>query len=156
MNGLKKIFNSGIRLGAKITGFSEQFVLFLVMGGINTLFYYGMYSLLLYVGVLYAAAVVIATVCGVLFNFQTFGKVVFKNFQARLLGRFVCVYAILCMANIVGLKALERIGLADKYVAGAVLTLPVALLGYFLNKTFVFNREKSESGNPQIPTGDPD
>ena len=40
MKTLKAIFYRGIRLGMKITGFSEQFVLFLVMGGINTLFYF--------------------------------------------------------------------------------------------------------------------
>jgi len=156
MKKIKALFDWGIHLGMKITGFSEQFLLFLVMGGINTLFYYGLYSLLIYTGVFYAAAVVIATVCGVLFNFQTFGRVVFKNFQTRLLGRFIGVYVILCLANIAGLKLLELIGLENKYIAGAVLVLPVALLGYVLNKTFVFNTKEAESGNRQIPTDDPD
>ena len=77
MKKLKDLFYWGIHLGVKITGLSEQFILFLVMGGVNTLFYYSLYSLLIYIGVFYAAAVVIATVCGVLFNFQTFGRVVF-------------------------------------------------------------------------------
>lgn len=156
MKTLKAIFYRGIRLGMKSTGFSEQFVLFLVMGGINTLFYYGLYSLLIYAGLFYAAAVVIATVCGVLFNFQTFGRVVFKNFQRRLLGRFIGVYVVVCGANIAGLKLLETAGLVNKYIAGAVLVLPVSLLGYVLNKTFVFNRKGEKSGNPQTPTGDPD
>ena len=156
MKKLKALFYWGIRLGMKITGFSEQFVLFLVMGGVNTLFYYSLYSFLIYIGVFYAAAVVIGTVCGVLFNFQTFGRVVFKNFQLRLLMPFVGVYTVVCAANIAGLKLLELIGLENKYIAGAVLVLPVALLGYVLNKTFVFNSKESESGNPQIPTGDPD
>ena len=156
MKKLKALFDRGIRLGMKITGFSERFVLFLVMGGINTLFYYSLYSLLIYTGIFYAAAVVIATVCGVLFNFQTFGRVVFKNFQLRLLGRFVGVYTVVCLANIAGLKLLDLTGLENKYIAGAVLVLPVALLGYVLNKTFVFKTKKSESGNPQIPTGNPD
>ena len=140
----------------KITGFSEQFVLFLVMGGINTLFYFSLYSFLIYIGVFYAAAVVIGTVCGVLFNFQTFGRVVFKNFQLRLLMPFVGVYTVVCAANIAGLKLLELIGLENKYIAGAVLVLPVALLGYVLNKTFVFSGKESESGNLQIPTGESD
>ena len=95
MKKLKELFFGGIRLGMKITGFSEQFVLFLVMGGINTVFYYALYSLLIYAGLHYAVAVGIATVCGVLFNFQTFGRVVFKDFQRRLLGRFIGVYGIL-------------------------------------------------------------
>lgn len=156
MKQLKALFYWGIRLGMKITGFSEQFVLFLVMGGINTLFYFSLYSLLIYIGVFYAAAVVIATVCGVLFNFQTFGRVVFKNFQLRLLIPFIGVYTVVCLTNIAGLKLLEFVGLVNKYIAGAVLVLPVALLGYVLNKTFVFSRKESESGNPQNPTGESD
>lgn len=150
MKKLKELFFWGIRLGMKITGFSEQFVLFLVMGGINTVFYYALYSLLIYAGVHYAAAVGIATVCGVLFNFQTFGRVVFKDFQMRLLGRFVGVYVVVYAANVAGLKILETAGLENKYIAGAVLVLPVALLGYVLNKTFVFNRSKSEFENQPL------
>lgn len=156
MKKLKELFFWGIRLGMKITGFSEQFVLFLVMGGINTVFYYALYSLLIYAGLHYAAAVGIATVCGVLFNFQTFGRVVFKDFQMRLLGRFVGVYVIVYAANVAGLKILETAGLENKYIAGAVLVLPVALLGYVLNKTFVFNRPKPQSGNPPPATGGQD
>ena len=154
MKKLKALFYWGIHLGMKITGFSEQFVLFLVMGGVNTLFSFSLYSLLLYIGVFYAAAVVISTVCGVLFNFQTFGRVVFKNIQLRLLVPFIGVYVVVCTANIVGLKLLELVGLENKYIAGAVLILPTALLGYVLNKTFVFKKERS-SENPQIQTGDP-
>lgn len=153
---LKVLFGRGIRLGTRLTGLSEQFILFLAMGGINTLFYYSLYSLLIYIGLFYAAAVVIATVCGVLFNFQTFGRVVFKDFQMRLLGRFVCVYAVVCAANIAGLRLLEYVGLVNKYIAGAVLVLPVALLGYVLNKTFVFNRKASERKNPPLPKGNSD
>lgn len=156
MKKIKGLFFRGIRLGMKITGFSEQFILFLVMGGVNTLFYFSLYSLLIYIGLNYAVAVVAATVCGVLFNFQTFGRVVFKNFQFRLLWRFVGVYVVVCGANIAGLKLLEIVGLVNKYIAGAVLVLPVALLGYVLNKMFVFNRKESESENQQISTENPD
>lgn len=152
MKKLKELFFWGVRLGMKITGFSEQFILFLIMGGINTLFYFSLYSLLIYVGLHYAAAVAVATVCGVLFNFQTFGRVVFKDFQTRLLGRFVGVYAVVYTANVAGLKLLEIAGLSDKYIAGAVLVLPVALLGYVLNKTLVFNRSKQQPENPQSKT----
>lgn len=152
MKKLKDLFFWGVRLGMKITGFSEQFILFLVMGGVNTVFYYSLYSLLIYMGLHYAAAVAAATVCGVLFNFQTFGRVVFKDFQPRLLGRFIGVYIVVYIANVAGLKLLEMVGLTDKYIAGAVLVLPVALLGYILNKTFVFNRPKLQSGNPPLLT----
>ena len=148
MNLLKKTFYAFVHLIMKTTGFSERFVLFLFMGGINTLFYYALYSILIYTGFHYAAAVGIATVCGVLFNFQTFGRVVFKDFHLALLWRFVCVYVVVYIVNVVGLKLLELVGLTDKYIAGGVLVLPMALLGYFLNKTFVFNRSKSRRENP--------
>ena len=150
----KALFDLGIRLAMKITGFSERFVLFLVMGGVNTAFSYSLYSLLIYSGVYYPVAVVVSTVCGVLFNFQTFGRVVFKDFRLRLLGRFFGVYAIVCGTNIAGLKLLEMAGLVDKYIAGAVLILPMAMLGYTLNRTFVFNRKEPEAGNRPLPTGD--
>lgn len=153
MKKIKDLFFQGVRLGMKITGFSERFILFLIMGGVNTVFYYSLYSLLIYAGAHYAAAVGAATVCGVLFNFQTFGRVVFKDFQPRLLGRFVGVYVVVYAANVAGLKLLELCGLADKYAAGAVLVLPVALLGYALNRTFVFNRSERPSGNPPPATG---
>ena len=156
MKKLKTLFYWGIHLGMKITGLSEQFILFLVMGGINTLFYYCLFSSLIYVGLYYVTAVVIATVCGVLFNFQTFGRVVFKNFQLRLLGRFICVYIVVCAANIAGLRLLELVGLMNKYIAGAILVLPIALLGYVLNKTFVFKHKGAESENPPIPTAGQD
>ncbi len=139
---MKKLFYWGIGLGVKITGLSEQFILFLVMGFINTVFYYALYSLLIYLNLHYSFAVVIATVCGVIFNFHTFGKVVFKDFQMSLLPRFIGVYLVVCSANVLGLKGLELLGLDNKYIAGAVLVLPVALLGYILNKTFVFNQSK--------------
>lgn len=144
----RELFYWGVHLIMKITGFSEQFVLFLIMGGINTLFYYGLYSLLIFMGLHYSAAVVIGTVCGVLFNFQTFGRVVFKNCQFRLLGRFIGVYTIVCSVNIVGLKLLEIAGLPNKYIAGAIMVLPCALLGYVLNKTFVFNQPKCKLQSP--------
>lgn len=148
----KRLFFRGVSIAAKVTGLSEQFVSFLIMGGVNTVFYYALYSLLIYAGLHYAAAVAIATVCGVLFNFQTFGRVVFKNFQTRLLGRFAAVYAVVYLANVAGLAALERGGLADKYLAGAVLVLPVAMLGYVLNRTFVFNRPAASRENQPRPT----
>ena len=68
------------------------------------------------------------------------------------LGRVIGVYVVLCLANIAGLRLLELVGLVNKYIAGAVLTLPVALLGYVLNRTFVFSRKVPESENQPLPT----
>ena len=40
----KRLFFRGVSIAAKVTGLSEQFVSFLIMGGVNTVFYYVLYS----------------------------------------------------------------------------------------------------------------
>lgn len=122
----------------RLTGMSERFLLFLIAGGVNTVFYYALYAALIRAGLPYPAAVVSATACGVVFNFNTFGRFVFKQFEKRLVFKFIAVYIVLALTNIAGIRLFELCGVPNRYVAGAALTLPVALLGYFLNKTFVF------------------
>lgn len=114
-----------------------QFVRFLVIGLLNTLFGYGCFVLLLYLGLHYALALLIATVIGILFNFITTGRLVFRSGANHLLLRFVGVYLAVYTVNVAGLKALSQLGWSG-YMSGAVLLLPVAALSYFLNKKFVF------------------
>lgn len=114
-----------------------QFVRFLVIGLLNTLFGYGCFVLLLYLGLHYALALLIATVIGILFNFMTTGRLVFRSDANHLLLRFVGVYLAVYTVNVAGLKALSQLGWSG-YMSGAVLLLPVAALSYFLNKKFVF------------------
>ncbi|HAW33356.1 MAG TPA: polysaccharide biosynthesis protein GtrA [Alphaproteobacteria bacterium] len=155
MTPLKKLFFAGVALAVEITGFSERFVLFLIAGGVNTMFYYGVYALLIWLKTPYPVAVVLATACGVAFNFNTFGRFVFKQFETRLIFRFAGVYAVVASVNIAGIKLLELCGVSNRYVAGALLTLPAALLGYVLNGTFVFNRPAAlpeSRPNPTNPT----
>ena len=56
----------------------------------------------------------------------------------RLLGKFFGVYGIVYGCNVLGLKCLDRVGITNMYIAGAILVLPLALLGFCLNKKWVF------------------
>lgn len=120
----------------------RQFILFLAVGVLNTAFGYGCFALLLYIGLHYSMAALLGTVIGVLFNFCTTGRIVFRNANNRLLLRFIGVYIAGYCFNLLGLRVLVAAGVGP-YGGGALLLLPAALLSYFLMRRFVFAGEPS-------------
>lgn len=114
-----------------------RFVRFLLIGVVNTLFGYGCFALLLYLGLHYSVALSLGTIIGVLFNFKTTGYFVFKSKDNRPVLHFFAVYSIVFLVNLAGLKIFSSVGI-DPYFGGALLVLPMAALAYILNKTFVF------------------
>ena len=122
--------------------FNIRFIRFLFVGGINTLFGYGVYSLLIVFGLHYSISLFIATAIGVLFNFKTTGIFVFKNKDNWLIIRFIAVYAVVYCVNVLAISGLKKVG-ANEYTAGAIMLLPVAVLSYFLNSLFVFQKLRS-------------
>lgn len=116
----------------------HRFAKFLLVGAINSLFGYGCFALFLYAGLHYALALLLATICGVLFNFKSTGAFVFGSHDNRLIFRFIATYAVIYFINASGVGLFSNIGLTP-YVGGAILILPMAVLAYILNKRFVFN-----------------
>ena len=55
----------------------RKFVRFLLVGVLNTLFGYFSFATLIIIGLDYKLAALLATIIGVLFNFQTTGRLVF-------------------------------------------------------------------------------
>ena len=110
---------------------------FLLIGGVNTLFGYCAYAVLLFVGLHYAAAALLGTVAGVVFNYFTTGGLVFEHLSRGALVRFVLTYVGIYLVNVAGLAALVRLGV-DAYVGGLVLILPMAGVSYLLMSRFVF------------------
>ncbi|WP_342116722.1 GtrA family protein [Pseudoduganella sp. OTU4001] len=116
----------------------NEIVRYLAVGVLNTLFGYGCFSVLLYLGLHYSVASLLATVLGVLFNFKSFGQLVFNSRDNSRFVRFVGVYLLAYLVNVAALALLTRMGL-NAYAAGAVLLLPMAALTYILHKRFVFH-----------------
>lgn len=114
-----------------------SFPRFVAVGLLNAAFGYGAYSLLLWVGVHYSLAALGATVLGVLFNFKSTGVLVFSSHDNTLIFRFVGVYIVVYAAQVAALALLIALGL-NAYVAGLLLLPGLALLSYFLLRSFVF------------------
>lgn len=111
---------------------------FLVVGAVNTIFSYIVYAILILVGTHYSLATLISTVLGVIFNFFTTGRIVFRNMDNKRFISFIFVYAITYLVNILLLRWLIDGLTMEKLLAGALVTLPVALLSYFLNAKLTF------------------
>ena len=116
---------------------SILFYKYLLIGGVNTVFGYSVFAFLLFFGTHYSLAVLMATILGILFNFQTYGRFVFKNHSWSLLGRFVFVYTTIYLANITLLLVFDLF-VSNLYISGAMTTPIIAYLGYILNKRHVW------------------
>ncbi len=124
------------------TIWSIRFVRFLFVGGLNTLFSYVIYAILILLNVHYTLATLISTILGIIFNFFTTGSIVFRNRKLSLMLRFFLVYGFTYLVNILLLSFFET-KQVDMLIAGAIVTLPVALLSYFLNAKLVFRESKA-------------
>ncbi len=120
-----------------------QLILFLFVGGVNTLFSYGVYAFFIFIGLPYYLAVLLATCIGVLFNFMTTGRIVFKNSNSTLIFKFMGVYAFLYFLNIGMLKILLFFS-DNLYLNGLITVFPLAVLSFVMNKFLVF-RERYET-----------
>ncbi|MGE5472456.1 MAG: GtrA family protein [Bacteroidota bacterium] len=118
--------------------FNHRFVRFVLVGLVNSIFGYGIFAILLYAGLHYSLALLLATILGVLFNFKSTGSLVFGSHDNRLIFRFVGSYVVVYFFNYMGIEALSRLGVIP-YIGGAILVLPMAVLAFLINKRFVFN-----------------
>ena len=116
------------------------FIKFLIVGGLNTAFGYIIFALFIWLGAHYSLASFLSTVLGIIFNFFTTGRLVFKNKDNSLIFRFFTVYGINYLINITFIWLITLCGYHNMYVIGIVLVLPCAMISYVLMKLFVFGR----------------
>ncbi|MCM1531230.1 MAG: GtrA family protein [Bacteroides sp.] len=126
----------------------KKLIRFFLVAGLNTLFGWCVFSLLrLLVTDNRNIAALIGQIIGILFNFKTYGSIVFKNGKYYLLPRFIAVYVIMYFANIGGMAVLDHFLEISDYVNAAVMSIPVGFLGFVLNKLFVFERSQEKQDN---------
>ncbi|MEG1572940.1 MAG: GtrA family protein [Bacteroidales bacterium] len=124
-----------------------RIIRFFLVAGLNTLFGVSVYFILRYSGLHYAVAALLGQIISVLFNFKTYGTLVFKNKDNYLIFRFIAVYAFLYLCNITGIWIFKQIYPTNEYmdyIAAVILVIPIGFLGYILNKTFVYHTKKSQ------------
>jgi len=115
----------------------EEFTKFIFVGVLNTIVGYSFYALFIYLGFDYKVSVFLATVLGVLFNFQTIGRLVFNRYNNRLLFKFVSVYVVVYFVGITIIKIGKSYGF-DDYLAGFIAVFPNAIISFVLNRFYVF------------------
>lgn len=115
----------------------KQFLNYLVVGVFNTLFGYFVFACLIYLGLHYSFALLIATVLGVLFNFKTLGRFVFNRTEITFIWKFIGVYGFLYGVNVLCVFCFMMY-VHNVYLANALTLGIIALLGFYLNRRFVY------------------
>ncbi len=118
-----------------------KIIRFFLVAGLNTLFGYGSFAFFLYIGLHYTLAGFVSTILGILFNFKTYGILVFKNKDNKLIFRFLFVYFVTYCVAITSIWLFSFIHLSQ-YISLAIIAIPNALLAYILNKKLVFENYK--------------
>lgn len=113
---------------------------FLIVGALNTLFGYTVYFTVWRLTESVASAVLLSSVCGVIFNFFTTGRIVFRKKGTRFLLPFLTVYGMIFFLNWAAVEVLIRLGVAAE-LAQLILLPFIAALAYVLLKFLVFGRE---------------
>lgn len=128
--------------------FSKQFIRFVFVAALNTAFGWLVFALLRFLLGLttldkpYELAALLGTIISVLFNFKTYGTLVFKNGDNRLIFKFVIVCTVTYFINIFGIGILEHFDI-DNYIASAIMCFPVGLLNFLFNKIFTYTKSTS-------------
>lgn len=116
---------------------SKRFTRFILIGIINTAFGYSLYALLLFIGLRFDLAILIATILGVLFNFKTTGIFVFNNTRNNLVLRYFGAYSIVYLVNVLLVWLMLKSNISS-YLAQAFAMPVLALLSYATQRDFVF------------------
>lgn len=133
------LLHKGIEIFHKYV--KNKFIRFIFVGGLNTLFGYGVYCLMILIGLPYVWATLVAQVLGVLFNFITTGSLVFENSDKRLIFKFVLSYIITYFINIGVNKALQLWFDCNTYISGMGATIVSALCSFLILKLFVYRQK---------------
>lgn len=118
----------------------RKFMKFLFVGAMNTAFGYFIYALFLTLHASHNIALTIQYILGVLWNFKTTGVLVFKNRDNTRIVRFFLSYVFTYSINLVCLNALVALDV-NKYLAQAIMVLPIAVLSFLIFKKFVFKEK---------------
>jgi putative flippase GtrA len=116
----------------------SEVVRFLLTGGLNTAFGFGLYALLVYAGMAAPLALAAATVAGVLFNFVSFGTLTFRRLDSRRLPRFLVAYAAIYGFNLLLLEAVQRYAGTGPILGQLLCLAVVAPTAYLVLKTQVY------------------
>jgi len=127
--------------------FNIHFIRFLFVAGINTLFGYSLFALLVFFLKNEYVSIVISNVIGVLFNFKSYGALVFKSHDNSKILRFFGVYLCTMSIQMMLFKGFKLAGITNPYIIAGIIVLPVSLLSFLLMRKFVYHHRLPENTN---------
>ncbi|MDX3877391.1 GtrA family protein [Achromobacter denitrificans] len=119
----------------------QQILRFLVVGALNTLFGFIVYTLFALTPLPTWLVLIAANIITLSFNFATTGGLVFRQVKLRLIPRFLMGYGVVFGVSL-GLIHLLSPLVGGRIWAMAIIVLPMAALAYFIQLLFVFVRPK--------------
>ena len=124
-------------------GRSERMFKFLGVGVLNTLFGYSIYAGLVFVEIPYLVALLIATFVGVIFNYFSIGRLVFKAAGGWFVfGKFIMAYTIVYLLNAALLAHLTESEYLNAYLAQAACIFPSVAVSWLLMNHWVYKNGK--------------
>lgn len=110
------------------------------IGVINTLFGFGAYMVLVYVGLNLFLAQICAQMLGVTFNYFTYSRHVFRNSRTNIIA-FIGAYVLNYLIGL-GFLFVAHQFFASPYIAGLIGAICSSIINYFLLKAFVFKSKE--------------
>ena len=117
----------------------KKLIKFLIIGSINTLLGYTVYALFIINNVDYKIAITIATIIGVIFNYISTGRFVFRYSGFDRIIPFILTYIVTYLINLLLVSFLLVFGLSELF-SGAIALVPVSILTFYLLSKHVYYR----------------
>jgi putative flippase GtrA len=117
----------------------ELLIRYYGVGAINTAFGFGLYALLVFLGLNLYVAQIVAHVTGSAFNYFTYSRHVFHRASERRPLAFVGAYAFNYVMGL-GLLAIAHHFVSSPYLAGFLALLVATSINFFVLQRFVFPR----------------
>ncbi len=114
----------------------ERLIRYYGVGAINTAFGFGLYVLLVFLGLNLFLAQLVAHVSGTIFNYFTYSRHVFRGHR-RSPAAFVAAYVFNYLLGL-GLLALAHLLVSNPYGAGLLTLFVGTAINYFVLRRFVF------------------
>ena len=118
------------------------FLRYIAIGSLNTAFGYGIYCLMLAIGLNFAGASLVSLLFGIILSFATLGRFVFLSQLEGRFAKFILVWAVLYIFNIAFIAGIMRLG-ADAYIAGLIAAIPTLGAAFMLQRFYVFKNTGS-------------
>ena len=118
-----------------------RFIKFIAVGIFNTIFSYALYAFFLFIGTSYIKALFYATIASVIFNYFSYGNMVFVGDKDwTMFFKFFISYLLIYSLNSFGLSILINYYFVNPYVGQVICIVPCVLMSWLLMNYLVFKR----------------